>query len=644
MQSLLYFAAVPTAWFVCLGGASAAAPRAWMWRLYCLYGSGSSGSVWRVAVATAVRHQHAFQVAFAAVPPGFSSSPMTAIVRLDRPTVLVIEPGRLGQSPLEQLSAPDGGPSGMPCHDSSVRADRAGRLRQAAASFLAAIALGVLVVLAIHADAAAPHGSPWLTTLDIATGLAFAVAAVVARGSSAERLLMAAVGVAWLTASFLPAGRSLHQAVLVVSLVAFPAGQVRGLTRWLLACLAVLVGFGLLPQIGVAAVFALVALLVLIEGRQHTATGYPTVAATAVAAVLGASWSVSRLRAEAFDPTVALVGYELVLLAVAVAFPLAAAAVIRSRARLADRLLAGERLAGLEGFAVVLGRVLGDASVEVFRWHSSNAECVDERGRSVPTGGDERRWLIVADPDGPVAVVAHQSSALDDPATAEAVTAAVRLAVRHERLQHQQQQQLAELEASRARIVAATDRERERAAMQLRGDVGVSLELAQSEVSSVREAQQNPAVVETLDIVVSELATAQREIVELVAGVPPAHLGSGRLQEALQALAHGSPVPVSVTVAADAASGQDTEATLFYVCSEALANAVKYAGAKRIGITVRRVDDAAEAVIVDDGRGGANPAGSGLQGLADRLAAHHGQLQVESPPGAGTTVTAVVPN
>ena len=113
---------------------------------------------------------------------------------------------------------------------------------------------------------------------------------------------MGAVGVAWLAASFLPATRSLHQAVLVVSLVAFPAGRVRGLTRWLLACLAVPVGFGLLPQIGVAAVFALVALLVLIEGRRDIATGYPTVAAIAVAAVLLASWSVSRLRAEAFDP------------------------------------------------------------------------------------------------------------------------------------------------------------------------------------------------------------------------------------------------------------------------------------------------------------------------------------------------------
>ena len=146
----------------------------------------------------------------------------------------------------------------------------------------------------------------------------------------------------------------------------------------------------------------------------------------------------------------------------------------------------------------------------------------------------------------------------------------------------------------------------------------MSLQLAESELSAVRTAARDSAVVESLDIVVGELATAQTEIVELVAGVPPAHLGSGRLQEALQALAQRSPIPVSVTVAADAASDQDTEAALFYVCSEALANAAKHADAKRIGITVRRIKGAIEAVISDDGRGGADPSGSGLQGLADR--------------------------
>jgi hypothetical protein len=96
---------------------------------------------------------------------------------------------------------------------------------------------------------------------------------------------------------------------------------------------------------------------------------------------------VARWRADVFDPTVALVGYELVLLAVAMAFPVAAQAIIRSRARLADRLLAGERLTGLDGLAVVLGRVVGDPSVQVFRWHSPDVGIPTSPSSSMPCAG-----------------------------------------------------------------------------------------------------------------------------------------------------------------------------------------------------------------------------------------------------------------
>jgi signal transduction histidine kinase len=525
-----------------------------------------------------------------------------------------------------------------------VRAEISNRALDAVLGFAAALVLVTLVVLAIRADLAAPHASPWLILMDIATGLAFVAAGAAARGALTERGLMAVVGLAWLIASFLPAARSVHQAVLVVALIAFPAGRVRGSSRWLLVGLAVPVATGILPQIAVAALFALVAVLVLVGGRRDAATLYPAVAATAVAAALGASWVVARWRADIFDPTVALVGYELVLLAVAIAFPVAAQAVIRSRARLADRLLAGERLTGLDGFAIVLGRALGDPSVQVFRWRSPDAGYVDERGRSIPTEGGDRRWFTVDDADGPVAVVAHHSAVLDDAPTSDAVARAVRLAVDNLRLQEEQQQRLHELEAARTRIVAAADRERERAAAQLREDVSVSLQVAQTELSSVRTEARDAAVAEALDVVSSELAAATAEIVDLVAGVPPALLGDGRLRDALNTVAQRSPVPVSVTVAADASGDTDTETALFYVCSEALANTVKYADATRVDITVRRVNGAIEAVISDDGRGGADASGSGLQGLADRLAARRGRLRVDSPPGAGTTVTATLPD
>lgn len=135
------------------------------------------------------------------------------------------------------------------------------------------LAIGVLVALAVRADSEAPAASPWLTAMDVAVGLAFVAAGVAAKGSLRERALMAAVGPAWLAGSFLVGARSLHQAVLVVALVAFPAGRVRGIASWVLVGLAGLAALGLLPQLGVAALFAGIAAAELGRARSAAPTG-----------------------------------------------------------------------------------------------------------------------------------------------------------------------------------------------------------------------------------------------------------------------------------------------------------------------------------------------------------------------------------
>jgi signal transduction histidine kinase len=290
---------------------------------------------------------------------------------------------------------------------------------------------------------------------------------------------------------------------------------------------------------------------------------------------------------------------------------------------------------------VVLGDALGDRDLRVYRWSEGDGAYVDGRGQRVAPSGD-RRWLTIGDLGRPVAAVAHRSSALDDPPTVAAVSSAVRLAVTHLRLQEEQQTRLRELEAARARIVAAADRQREWAAAALRDDVDVPLRTAHSELHAVRSVVRGPEASAAFEVVIEELEAARREIADLVAGTPPADLGDGRLRQALDALATASPVPVVVVVADDAAGGQETETALFYVCCEALANAVKHAHATRVAITVERLDGEIVATVSDDGCGGADPSGSGLQGLADRLAARNGRLRVDSPPGAGTTVTAMI--
>ena len=345
-------------------------------------------------------------------------------------------------------------------------------------------AMGVLAALAVRADSEAPQASPWLTAVDVAVGLAFVAAGAAAGGPLRERVLVAAVGPTWLAGSFLFAARSLHQVVLAVALVVFPSGRVRGLASWLLVGLAGLAGLQLLPQLGVAALFA------------------------AVAAVLAASWAATHLANGAFDPTLALLGHELVLLLVAVAFPLAVRAVMRAGGRLADRLLSDQRFAGLDGLAVVLGDALGDRELRVYRWNEGDGAYVDGRGQRVAPSGD-RRWLTISDLGRPVAAVAHRSSALDDPPTVAAVSSAVRLAVTHLRLLEEQRTQLEELEAARARIVAAADRQRERAAAALRDDVDVPLRTAHSQLHAVRSVVRGPEASAAFEVVIGELEAAR---------------------------------------------------------------------------------------------------------------------------------------
>ena len=113
------------------------------------------------------------------------------------------------------------------------------------------------------------------------------------------------------------------------------------------------------------------------------------------------------------------------------------------------------------------------------------------------------------------------------------------------------------------------------------------------------------------------------------------------MRGALDDLARGAPLPVEVD--APLRRFDDVvEATLFFVCSEALANVTKHAGASHARVRIAEDGDRLSAEVSDDGAGGADASGSGLRGLADRVEALGGALSVESPAGAGTTVRAVV--
>ena len=202
-----------------------------------------------------------------------------------------------------------------------------------------------------------------------------------------------------------------------------------------------------------------------------------------------------------------------------------------------------------------------------------------------------------------------------------------------------------ELRASRQRIVEAGDAERRRlernlhdGAQQRLVAISISLRLAKARLRT-----DPPTAGPLLQAAAEELAHALEELRELARGIHPAVLTDRGLHPALVAVASRSPVPVALDVTEERMPGP-VEAAAYYVVSEALANVAKYAEASTVSVRVARLNGRALVEVADDGIGGADPTtGTGLRGLADRVSALDGRLDVESAPRRGTRIRAEIP-
>jgi GAF domain-containing protein len=201
-----------------------------------------------------------------------------------------------------------------------------------------------------------------------------------------------------------------------------------------------------------------------------------------------------------------------------------------------------------------------------------------------------------------------------------------------------------DLAASRARIVAATDEERRRVVRDLHD--GAQQRLVQT-IITLQLAHQalQPSQEPASELVTEALEQAERatvELRELARGLLPAVLTHGGLRAAFESLASRTPIPVDVTVSVDRLPAA-VEATAYFVAAEALTNVAKHARAERAAVAASVEDGILRVQVRDDGVGRARPDGSGLLGLADRLAVLNGRLRVESPADGGTLVAADVP-
>ncbi len=201
-----------------------------------------------------------------------------------------------------------------------------------------------------------------------------------------------------------------------------------------------------------------------------------------------------------------------------------------------------------------------------------------------------------------------------------------------------------EVAASRARIVAAADDERRRVVRDLHDGAQQSLVVTTMTLKQARQALEanDELASELVSKAIDQTESANDELRELAHGILPTVLTHGGLRAAVDTLASRMPVPVENGVSVGRLSAA-VEATAYFVVAEALTNVAKHAGAERAVVTARVEDGTLVVHVRDDGVGGARAGGSGLLGLADRLAVLDGRLDVESPADGGTLVAAAIP-
>jgi signal transduction histidine kinase len=293
-----------------------------------------------------------------------------------------------------------------------------------------------------------------------------------------------------------------------------------------------------------------------------------------------------------------------------------------------------------------LAAALGDPALQLAfrvpghcRYRDTGDQAVDPA--RLPAG----RMLTVLDPAGD-AVLIHHEELRHEPDLVKVTVTAAGLALEHSRLQAEVQAQLEQVRASRARIVQAGDAARRRLERDLHDGAQqrlVTLSLALGMARS-RAAGADPELVSLIESAGKEAQEALVELRELARGIHPAVLTETGLAGGIQALVERSPVVTTIVAVPAGRLPAAIEATAYFVVSEALANVAKHALAGSAQVTIRHQPGRLLVQVTDDGAGGARPeGGSGLRGLADRVASVGGVLLIDSAPGCGTRLEAEIP-
>ncbi|WP_311446668.1 ATP-binding protein, partial [Frankia nepalensis] len=316
----------------------------------------------------------------------------------------------------------------------------------------------------------------------------------------------------------------------------------------------------------------------------------------------------------------------------------------------------------------LLARALGDPSLRIAYWRPEAGAFVDGEGQPFAvaltddgahggvtlggvTGGVAGQagaaWQTarLVERDGRrVAALLHDPALRADPRRLDAVVVAAGLALDNQRLAAEVRAQLAEVRASRGRIVEAADAERRRIERDLHDGAQQRLVATRLLLRMARDLPASAEVGALLARAADGLDLAIAQLRELARGIHPAILTDAGLVAAVDALVDRLPVDVRLLAGEVPRLSGAVEASAYFVVAEAVTNALRHAQAGLVIVEIRHDAGRLRAAVTDDGVGGADlTAGTGLLGLRDRLVALGGTLTVDSPAGRGTTVAAELP-
>lgn len=290
------------------------------------------------------------------------------------------------------------------------------------------------------------------------------------------------------------------------------------------------------------------------------------------------------------------------------------------------------------GVERALREAVGDETIAVAYWIEERECWVSAEGN---LASPDPAALVFRRHDLPVCAVAFDAGRVDRNVV-KAVIGEALVELENARLRAAIALQLVEVRASRARIAAAQLAERRKIERNLHDGAQQRL-LALALQLRAAEVNQSPERVRAaLGGAVDQLQLAIQDLRDLANGLVPAALSDGGLAAALDDLASRTPVPVRLR-ATERRFPLPIEETAWFITCEAVANAVKHAAPHSVEISAEQQGDRLRLVIEDDGKGGADPAGSGLRGIADRAEAIGGCLTVGERPGQGTIILAELP-